>query len=130
MSIDADGQPSGPGRQVFDPGLQPERTALAWRRTGLALTVASLVAVRILPQVLGAWAVVPAGLGVTLSVAVLVVAHRRHVRVHRLLVGSDSDRVPLSSGVLPLLVTVVAGGGAVAALVVVLTLAFARWTPT
>ena len=34
--------PSGP----WDPGLQPERTALAWQRTGLSAAAAALVAFR------------------------------------------------------------------------------------
>lgn len=112
---------SGDDRGVlFDAGLQPERTALAWRRTALALTAAALVAVRILPEVFGIWAVVPAGLGLAAAVGVLVAAHHRHVVVHRTLVGSDSDRVPLPAGALLAVVTGLVVAGGLAALVVAL----------
>ncbi|PZE32863.1 DUF202 domain-containing protein [Curtobacterium sp. MCSS17_006] len=108
-------------RRLFDAGLQPERTALAWRRTALALVVASLVAVRILPELLGTWAILLAGLGLIASVAVLVAAHRRYRIVHRTLTRSDTDRVPLPSGWLPLAVAagVVASGVAAAVVVTV-----------
>lgn len=108
-------------RQLFDVGLHPERTALAWRRTALALVTAALVAVRVLPERLGVWAVVPAGIGLIVAVGILVAAHRRHVVVHRTLVAADSDRVPLPSGLLLLTVTVlvIAGGLAAACVVIV-----------
>jgi putative membrane protein len=103
----------------FDPGLQPERTALAWRRTALALLVGSLVGLRVLPLLLGdggmTYAV--AGLGVAASVAVLVGAHRRYRRVHRLLTSGASDRAPIGGGLLPAavaLLTLAAGLGALA----------------
>ncbi|OLT10955.1 hypothetical protein BJF79_25190 [Actinomadura sp. CNU-125] len=42
----------GPG--LWDRGAQPERTALAWSRTTLALVVAGLFCVRLAPSAFGA----------------------------------------------------------------------------
>jgi len=106
-------------RYLFDPGLQLERTALAWRRTGLALTIGSLVAMRVLPAALGAWALIPACLALGAAVVILVLAHRRHLRSARDLLAADHDRVPLPSGLLPGAVTVLCIGGGVAGLAVV-----------
>ncbi len=61
-----------------DPGLQPERTRLAWRRTTLSCTVVAVLAVKLAVQD----ETTPRGLaGLALSalawVLFLVVAHRR-----------------------------------------------------
>ncbi|MCJ1700307.1 DUF202 domain-containing protein [Rathayibacter festucae] len=97
----------------FDAGLQPERTALAWRRTALALTGGSLVAARVLPPLLGVWSLLPAGAALLLSIGVLVASHHRYRAHHRLLTTADHDRVALPNGVLPALVTglTILGGG-------------------
>jgi uncharacterized membrane protein YidH (DUF202 family) len=106
-------------RYLFDPGLQLERTALAWRRTGLALTIGSLVAMRVVPAELGPWALIPACLALVAAVVIIVLAHRRHERSARDLLSADHDRVSLPSGLLPGAVTVLCVGGGVAALWVV-----------
>jgi putative membrane protein len=62
---------------LWDPGLQPERTALAWRRTYLALAICSIAAMRVLPSLLGVWALVAAGLGLLSSIVLLLDAQRR-----------------------------------------------------
>jgi uncharacterized membrane protein YidH (DUF202 family) len=84
-------------KSVFDPGLQPERTALAWRRTGLALLAGSLGAARILPETLGAWAAILGLVGVLAATALLYAVHRRYRRHHERL-AADGDRSPIAGG--------------------------------
>ncbi|MFF7364493.1 DUF202 domain-containing protein [Streptomyces sp. NPDC008125] len=66
---------SGPAR---DPGLQPERTRLAWRRTTLSATVAAVLAGK---QALHGGATLAATTALALSAAAWIgflrVAHRR-----------------------------------------------------
>jgi putative membrane protein len=92
-------EPVAPG--VFDVGLQPERTALSWRRTGLSVCAGSLIAARILPEVFGLWALVPGMIGVAAAIVLLVLAERRYRRVHAMLMASAHPRVSLASGTLP-----------------------------
>jgi uncharacterized membrane protein YidH (DUF202 family) len=115
-----DGASADRASRPFDVGLQPERTALAWRRTALALVVGAVVGIRVLPALLGPWALVPAGAGIVLAVTLLVASHRRYLRQHALLTTATSARIVLSDGRLPGLVagTVLLAG--VACLTVVL----------
>ncbi|ROP49315.1 MULTISPECIES: DUF202 domain-containing protein [unclassified Rathayibacter] len=103
----------------FDAGLQPERTALAWRRTALALTAGALVGIRILPTILGPWALLPAGGGLLLALLILIQSHHRYRTHHRVLTTSSTDRVPLPDGRLPALVAATALLAGTAALLVV-----------
>ncbi|NEY31790.1 DUF202 domain-containing protein [Streptomyces sp. PRKS01-65] len=68
-------RPAAPDR---DPGLQPERTHLAWRRTTLSATVAAVLAVRAaLHTGASPAAVAAAAVCGVLWTALLVLAHRR-----------------------------------------------------
>ncbi|MEV1294307.1 DUF202 domain-containing protein [Pseudonocardia sp. NPDC049635] len=94
---------------MADPGLQLERTALAWRRTGLAVLVGGVVGARLLLPEVGpaAW-----GLGffaTTMGMVVVFAAGPRLRRAERVVRG-----VPAATG---------PGGGLVAALAATCALA-------
>jgi uncharacterized membrane protein YidH (DUF202 family) len=74
---------------LFDRGLQPERTLLAWRRTTLSAGVAGAVVVRVTAGDLG-WPVVAIGsVAVLLSLVAYLAAGWRYRQVHDHLLRTD-----------------------------------------
>ena len=77
-----------------DAGLQVERTALAWRRTGIAVLVGSLIGLRVLAPQLG-WGSVALGVvGAALALMLLWASARRHRRVVEAMPGAGSSALP------------------------------------
>lgn len=64
-----------------DPGLQPERTRLAWRRTTLSCAVAAVLAGRQVLHSGGASAALAASLAALVFLAFLRIAHRRMLQL-------------------------------------------------
>lgn len=92
-----------------DPGLQQERTTLAWRRTGLALVAGALGIGRLTMDTLGTGVLLPAGVAAGLALWVVGVTLRsgRYAAAHP---GEPHfDRV-LADGRVPAVVTVVVVG--------------------
>ena len=75
---------------VYDPGLQTERTLLAWRRTCLAFGVASLVGMRFTVETAGVIAVFAGVIGAGLAVAAYVAAALGYRRANRALHDTGS----------------------------------------
>ena len=63
---------------AWDPGLQPERTALAWRRLGLTLLALALAALRFAWPILGAWALLPTLLVAASATGLVAHSTKRH----------------------------------------------------
>ena len=66
----------------YDPGLQTERTLLAWRRTCLALAVASAVVVRFAGESIGGVAALLGIAGVSAAAGSYIRASLRYRRAH------------------------------------------------
>jgi uncharacterized membrane protein YidH (DUF202 family) len=106
--------------RLFDPGLQPERTELAWRRTALAIGVGSLVAMRLLPVAFSdPWWILVGASGLLVAGTLWIVARRRGRRTVEMLL-TRGDRAPLpGAGPLAFLAAFVIVCGAIAFAVVV-----------
>ena len=111
-------------RRLFDPGLQPERTELAWRRTALAIGVGSLLALRVLPSIATTPAaelllLAPGIAGVAFAVLLWVAARARHRAVNRALLDDRPAEQPDARLLMTLTIFVV-GCGAVSAVILVM----------
>lgn len=63
--------------EMFESGLQPERTWLAWRRTVIALLVGSVVSYRVLAPAIGWWSVPIGTSGLMVTAVLWILASRR-----------------------------------------------------
>ncbi|GLY24491.1 DUF202 domain-containing protein [Micromonospora sp. NBRC 101691] len=97
---------------TVDPGLQPERTRLAWRRTALALTVVTVLAVRLAADG-GVAGTLVAGLAVLTWGAALTLCWRR---------GTGTGRAPTGGLPVPLAALVAAGYALLGTVLVLRTL--------
>jgi uncharacterized membrane protein YidH (DUF202 family) len=67
--------------QVLDPGVQQERTALAWQRTGLSLAAAGVLYLH--ATVSRAWLLIPGAALLLVAAATLLTGWRRYERLHQ-----------------------------------------------
>lgn len=81
-----------------DPGLQPERTALAWQRSALSLAGVSAVVARLTYGVVGPLAVVVLATGLA-HTAVLFATSQRHYRVRLGMPATRAALRPWAAGV-------------------------------
>lgn len=115
---------SGDGADAASPRPEPdrtapqERTALAWRRTGLALLVGALTIGRLTLDTLGPVVVGPAVLGAALAAWVVAVSLRSR-RMARTVRGEPAFSV-LADGRLPAAVALLVGALALGELVAAL----------
>jgi uncharacterized membrane protein YidH (DUF202 family) len=114
--------PDAAADRPFDKGLQPERTALAWRRTSLSLAIGALVALRVLPHYWGVWGHITAGLGVILSIVILVLAQRRYHASHGRLTSGQHRDLGLPDGALPALLATTSLAAGLAALLLTVSI--------
>lgn len=78
----------------YDPGLQPERVALSWQRTSMSIAIGALFYARLIANVVGLWALLPAVAGLALGGVMGLRAHSRYRHHHRVLnsrVGQLAD---------------------------------------
>lgn len=90
--------------RVWDVGLQPERTGLAWRRLGLTLVGIGFALPKVAFGLIGWWSLPATALALACGVLILTVGHRRYGQAHRAL---TAEGALTAGGRLPLVITAV-----------------------
>ena len=105
------------GERVWDRGLQPERTSLAWQRTALAILALGLAVPKLTWSAEGPWSLLASVVIVAGAIVVFAFAQRRYRHAHRILTSAagrlHDGRLPLFVAVLAVLLALVALGGLV-----------------
>lgn len=79
---------------VWDPGLQPERTSLAWRRLALTLLIAAMATPKLAWTILGEWSLIPTAAVVIAALALLLMSHSRYERTAWALHAEEGGALP------------------------------------
>ncbi|MPZ89271.1 MAG: DUF202 domain-containing protein [Nitriliruptorales bacterium] len=103
--------------RLWDPGLQPERTSLAWRRTSLAQVVAGFAVLRFALARGSVVAVAAAAVAVVAGGLTMLLAHKTYLASTIRL----RERAPVRSGALPFIASACTALLGVAGLLVHLT---------
>ena len=77
---------------TIHPGLQVERTTLAWLRTALAFGAVSALLLHTGDG--SPWVVAPAVIGILMALALLLLSHKHHNRALRLIRANRSPMAP------------------------------------
>lgn len=113
-------RPDYPNRpdQVFDPGLQHERTALAWERTAIASMVAGVLLARYAATSVH-FVIASLGIGwVIVGAVVLLWSGRHYDELHGPLRAGDSPVHPTAARILGLATIVFSGCGLLLAILI------------
>jgi len=103
---------------VFDPGLQHERTALAWERTAIASMVGGVLMARYASQSLPFVFAFVGLAGVIAGAALLLWSAKHYDDLHGPLRSGDSPVHPTAARVVGLAAVVFTGAGLVLALII------------
>ena len=106
---------------VFDPGLQHERTSLAWERTAISMMVAGLLLSRFAATE-NLWVLATAGMAqVTFGSGLLVWSVAHYEALHGELRRGDDVVHPSAARWVGIAAVITTGAGLIAAIIVMLT---------